>query len=406
LALTISQVGGWDLATLSGTATELTASSGTLTANASAVINELDRVSPDWEAEAYTAAAVVAKDRAGQMNERSERWKRAALILDEASEQIGLLKQEITATAQDFFLKSLFDFADDGSVSVSAGHLARIAAAYPDDTEGFESALKSAERSAAQLEDKLKTLLMTADLAAQRYDWRVEGALLGLTEVDRPFVPRISSPPPQPAGPIAGANEDGSGPDDYNTHSPDLAEQIYLQGLRAAAKTGGFATGGNLEMASDMLDHFFDNSGHDYKVDVNGMIKDMDDYKTANKDDATGNYLLAASNMPVGYSGPVAFQGDWQGGSRGFRADPLEHPDYWAALGTVSYQTSGVAIPDENGKMEIQYRSSIYDYYNWDSTKKSPSEQYSDLNELHRAGWAQNYAVTGTSDAFEFGYPS
>ena len=42
-------------------------------------------------------------------------------------------------------------------------------------------------------------------------------------------------------------------------------------------------------------------------------------------------------------------------------------------------------------------QTSIYDYYNWDTTKKSPSEQYSDLNDLHRAGWAQNYEVTNTS---------
>jgi hypothetical protein len=184
-----------------------------------------------------------------------------------------------------------------------------------------------------------------------------------------------------------------------------MRDEIYLQGLRAAAKGGAFATGGNLELASGMLNHYFSNSGRDYKISVTDMVKDMDNYKTASRQEASGSYLDATTVMPEGYSGPIAFQGAWNGGSEGFRPDPRENPDYWAALGTVSYQTSGVAVPTEDGNVELHYQSSVYDYYNWDTTDNSRSEQYSDLNDLHRAGWAQNFNVVGTSDTFAFEYP-
>ena len=401
---TIATVEDWDLGSLSQTAMELRAGSGKLAVNATTVLNELDRVSADWDAEGFNAASVVAKDRAGQLTERSERWNAAAQVLVTAAEQIGLLKQEITATVSDPILKSLFVFADDGGVSVSAEHLARIAAAYRGDHEQHAAAVLAAERSAAQLQDKLRTLLATADVATQRYDWLVENALLGLTENDRPFVPRVPPPPPRPSAPIEDANLDGSGPDDYDSVDPSMREEIYLQGLRAAAKGGAFATGGNLELAPGMLNHYFGNSGRDYNISVTDMIKDMDNYKTASRQEATDSYLNATTLMPEGYTGPVAFQGAWKGGTEGFRPDPRENPDYWAALGTISYQTSGVALPAEDGNVEIQYQSSVYDYYNWDTTDNSPSEQYSDLNDLHRAGWAQNFNVVGTSDTFAFGY--
>lgn len=118
--------------------------------------------------------------------------------------------------------------------------------------------------------------------------------------------------------------------------------------------------------------------------------------------DAGQSAKSASEVMPDGYRGPVAFQSAWNpDGDQGFRADPKQHPDYWAALGTFSYQTSGVYMPNLGGAGagpgELTYQTSIYDYYNWDTTKKSPSEQYSDLNDLHRAGWAQNYEVTNMS---------
>lgn len=401
---TIATVEDWDLGSLSQTATELRAGSGKLAMNATTVLNELDRVSADWDAEGFNAASVVAKDRAGQLTERSERWNAAAQVLVTAAEQIGLLRQEITATVSDPILKSLFAFADDGGVSVSAEHLARIAAAYRGDHEQHTAAVLAAERSAAQLQDKLRTLLATADVGTQHYDWLVENALLGHTENDRPFVPRVPPPPPRPTAPIEDANLDGSGPENYDSVDPSMREEIYLQGLRAAAKGGAFATGGNLELASGMLNHYFGNSGRDYNISVTDMIKDMDNYKTASRQEATDSYLNATTLMPEGYTGPVAFQGAWNGGTEGFRPDPRENPDYWAALGTISYQTSGVALPAEDGHVEIQYQSSVYDYYNWDTTDNSPSEQYSDLNDLHRAGWARNFNVVGTSDTFAFGY--
>ena len=53
---------------------------------------------------------------------------------------------------------------------------------------------------------------------------------------------------------------------------------------------------------------------------------------------------------------------------------------------------------DGAGPAEVTYQTSVYDYYNWDSTRNAPTVQYSDSNDLHRAGWAQNYEVMGGSE--------
>lgn len=50
-----------------------------------------------------------------------------------------------------------------------------------------------------------------------------------------------------------------------------------------------------------------------------------------------------------------------------------------------------------NGTYSVDARTSIFDYYNFETTDQKPWPQASDLNKLHRAGWAQNFDTIGSS---------
>ncbi|QKT07516.1 hypothetical protein HUN08_10185 [Gordonia sp. X0973] len=404
MTLGISQVEGFSIGSLTETADGLSSGSEALESNATTVINSLDRVSTDWSGEAKTQAAVKAKDHADQINDRSKRWTDAAVVLRNAADQLGKLKDEIIATANDMIVRYVCDVADNGVATVKGSYLAMLADVYKDDPKGLATARHSAFSLAQKTSYKLVTLLNSMDVAAQYYDWTVESALLGYgihPTGARPFVPRIPPPPAAPSGPIDDANRDGSGPAQYDTYKPNLLNQTYLQGLRAAAQSGALATSPALPIAGRLMRHFFGNSGKPYNFDVDTMRGDMPGFAGTADNDARRRANDALSVMPEGYHGPVAFQGAWNEGDKGFRPDATSHPDYWASLGTFAYQTSGVYMPEDGGNgtgpANITYQTSIYDYYNWDTTKKNYSEQYSDLNDLHRAGWAQNYQVYGTS---------
>jgi len=76
-------------------------------------------------------------------------------------------------------------------------------------------------------------------------------------------------------------------------------------------------------------------------------------------------------------------------------------------VGTFSYQSSGIATPTSEGNYTVSSRTSIYDYYNYETTdpNKFGLPQASDLNNLHRAGWAQNFDTVGTSSYQRSTYP-
>lgn len=50
----------------------------------------------------------------------------------------------------------------------------------------------------------------------------------------------------------------------------------------------------------------------------------------------------------------------------------------------------GVATPAAVSSCDLPYQTKIYDLYNRNSTGKSPSSQYSDLNNPKRADWPRH----------------
>ncbi|WJR33385.1 hypothetical protein P3F83_23540 [Mycobacteroides immunogenum] len=386
----ISQVRNWRLSDLSDTATGLRNGANQLDQHALTIVNGMDGVSTNWEGEARDSYAVRVKGLAGESSQKSQRWNKAAGVLDKAAQQMGLLRNELLGKVDDPALKQKFDIADDGAVSINPAYAATLKS---------EQAKNDAEVFRSALEHTLRSLLATADVAGQQYDWLTTNALMGVADSDRPFTPQIPDHPTLPTKPKDDSNKDGSGPDQYNIDKPGFLDKAGLQGTRAWAETlVAGARGAGQQYAPDLLQHFLDGSGKPATVPVDNMLHDMSWFKQDSTAMARTNLDAAMRAMPPGYEGPVAFQSGY-GSVDGNRARPdwSKNTDWFAALGSFSYQTSGVAMPNGNGTYDVSSQTNVYDYFNFDTTDPAWHPQVSDLNKLHRAGWAQNFETFGTS---------
>jgi len=196
------------------------------------------------------------------------------------------------------------------------------------------------------------------------------------------------------------ANKDGTGPAQYKSVRPDLVDEPTLAALDGYARLGAAsAAAAGSDKADRLLNHFLDNSGSETPVSVDAMLKDMDKFRSNADGEALDTLTSARNGLPSGYTGPVIFQGEF---SKTYRPDNTNNPDWFLALGNFSYKTSGIAVPSDNGGYTVSYRTSVYDYYNFDSTGWRPWPQVSNLNDLHIAGRAQNFDTVGTSSVRTF----
>lgn len=141
----------------------------------------------------------------------------------------------------------VYSIADDGSVTVTAAFRAFYAEAQG--TDPGIGLVQEAERNAAQLQRQLKLLLVNAAMGAEYADWKITNALLGVTAEERPFQPTETIPkPPKPNGPRIGADQDGSGPKDYDSVDPGLLDELGLTALRAGALFGGAGWAQNFDV--------------------------------------------------------------------------------------------------------------------------------------------------------------
>ena len=402
MTVTITQVRSWDLATLVSSADSADVGAETFENSALTVTNGLAGVDPSWDGNSRDQAALRTANESSNLTERAARWRAAATELRTADEQLGLLKAEIERLVDEAKTKSsvvgpVYSIADDGSVSVTAAF--RSFYAKSQGTDPGVGLVQEAENTAAQLEHQLKLLLANASMGAEYADWKITNALLGVTAEERPFHPTEPIPrPPKPKGPRIDANQDGSGPRDYDSTDPGLLDETGLAALRAGAQIGSVpADRAGMEESERLLRHYLSNHGTDYKVDVDRMLSSMPIFEAKAHQQATSSLARTKSLLPPGYTGPVVFEGTYDGRNARHRPD-LSDRDWLAAVGTFSFESSGVAIPTADGQnYEVSYETSVYDYYNWDTTDKHWYPEPSDLNDLHRAGWAQNFDVVGTS---------
>ncbi len=390
MSLTISQVRNWNLGGLSNTAAGLRSGADTMSDAALTVINKLAGVGADYQGETRDATEVHLKDHAGQLTEKSQRWNNAANVLDQANKELAGFHDAILSRADNPENLRRFAIGDDGSITIR------------EDYKQAEGEDLLAE--ALQLSAELRSLLATAELSAQREDWLVTNALMGVSEAQRPFVPSIP-PPPANAGNNTrdSADHEGNGPKQYRSWidpKPGTLDKMRLEATRLALAemAAGYSVGGTLAtlgsgdigpIAQGLLGHFLKNDGSVALIDVNQLLIENSAFSTAVRDYTKSTVQIARSAMPPGYTGPIAFQSPYGGK---FDTSATTNPDYYLGLAHFSYQVSGVATPSTEGNYSIAARTSVYDYYNFSTTGP-----LSVVNDMHRAGWAQNFDVMGTS---------
>ena len=205
--------------------------------------------------------------------------------------------------------------------------------------------------------------------------------------------PEIPAAPPTRA-PLhhALAEEKGAGPSNYNTWDPSVWRHVPLEAVKGAARAGAKgANAAGLKHAAALLTHFLDNSGKPFQINVDTMLAEITGFRSATDGLAKAAAYSTLAGMP-GHTGPFAFSSEW----RSFDVS-RSNEDWFLAMHSFDFQVSGVAVPTGDGRWDITYRVSIFDYYNWEPTDDHFWMEPSDANKLHRAGWAQNFDVTGRS---------
>jgi hypothetical protein len=176
--------------------------------------------------------------------------------------------------------------------------------------------------------------------------------------------------------------------------------------VEGAAYAGATVMSGSWPHAADNLRHYLGNSGDTLEQDIDAMLGDCPQLRGQVDADVQNMAQDAVERARAsGATGPVTFpiSTDWQG----YYISPDESSDWFYATGGMAYSVQGevtVYPPDTPGgewRYETDTSVSYRDRYNWDggkSTQIGPlTVTDAELAELHRAGIAQEYNMTGES---------
>jgi uncharacterized protein YukE len=217
------------------------------------------------------------------------------------------------------------------------------------------------------------------------------GAEQGVTQ------PPIPGPPPRPPS-DPGAGEHGSDP--WWTTADDRALKELADQAATAADSIGWTH------AAQHLWHYLDNSGDPLTVDPDQIGRDVAPFQHTVDQTVTEQMRRIADEAAANgtYGTPVQFSTDW----RGYYVGPEHSKDWYYAMGGMQYAVTGVATvhpPDQPGaqpRVEIDYQTHVHDYYNWDHGKETQIGPFTisddTMADMHRAGVAHEYPITGTSD--------
>ncbi|WP_315560860.1 hypothetical protein [Actinomyces gerencseriae] len=158
--------------------------------------------------------------------------------------------------------------------------------------------------------------------------------------------------------------------------------------------------------ASKNLYHYLQNTGSHQDMDVDGMLNDL---PSLDNDTQTAVTTMAGQAVDdaqaSGYTGPMTypFNTPWEHAD----ANPIESENWFYATGGYQRATDGTitVYPPTDGNSEwtysYDYRVHTADRYNWDGDKSTEifgmTITDKELQELHRAGLAQEYDMSGES---------
>lgn len=157
--------------------------------------------------------------------------------------------------------------------------------------------------------------------------------------------------------------------------------------------------------AAELLDHYLDNTGEPYQLDVNSMMGDIPQMQA--RGDAMVNdevNRIAAEAAATGqYGRPVPFRTPWQG----YYLDPDANPDWYRAVGGVDMSAGGVVTvdppetPGGQPRVHVESQIDVADRYNWDEGKETKIGPITITDEqmagLQTAGLAREFDIKGSS---------
>ncbi|MDA2814692.1 hypothetical protein O4J56_28875 [Nocardiopsis sp. RSe5-2] len=173
------------------------------------------------------------------------------------------------------------------------------------------------------------------------------------------------------------------------------------------------AQAGPSPQAGKLLEHYLNNSGDDYEMDVDDFMEEVPAFKEQfEKDQAEigRSAVDKAKEEGIGPGdGPVTIPvrteyNTW--GRKPGTAEPMYGGDWWRGLGSFGYSQVGqvdVYPPDEPGgewKYVAKTQPDIKKYYDWDRDSEGEAitgATYSEkeLSRLHLRGMAQEFWVQG-----------
>lgn len=207
----------------------------------------------------------------------------------------------------------------------------------------------------------------------------------------------VPGAPPDPKT-DPGAGKHGSDP--WYTRADDLLYKELAGSAADVADAAGWTH------AAKHLHHYLGNSGDSVTVNPDEMMRDAGKFRTdVDKTVANEMRRIAAEAEANGtYGKPVQFDTGWKGHYIG----KDQSADWFYAMGGVQYAVTGEATvhpPDKPGgepRVEMQYRTHVFDRYNWDGGKSTDIGPITitdeKMAELHRAGVAQEYDIRGSTD--------
>ena len=196
------------------------------------------------------------------------------------------------------------------------------------------------------------------------------------------------------------SDNEGSGP--HAQRSPTPGD--YANHEAATLAADGFSPW--WPDAAENLQHYLGNTGDPQSMDVDKMLEDLPDLSDDTNADVTRMAEKAVEkSQETGATGPVTypFTTEW---SQEY-TDQSTQPNWFYATGNYKAATDGTITvyppTDENPEWTYKYDYRVHtaDRYNWDGTKstKIVGVPITDkqLQELHRAGLAQEYDLVGES---------
>ena len=201
-------------------------------------------------------------------------------------------------------------------------------------------------------------------------------------------------PRPEPWKYPGDSEGEGSGP--YAQRGANLGDYATHE---AAASAAGLMQPFWPDAARNLM-HFLDNSGKPLDMNTDGMLKDLPELRDSAESDLQQKINDATTNAKAsGYTGPVTypFVTNWKDNYE----DKSENQNWFYATGGYQHATAGTITVYPDGSYTYKYQVHTADRYNWDGDKKTGIGPFTvtdkQLQELHRAGIAQEFDLVGES---------